>query len=413
MGSGAAATDVRDCKIAPHTLGCVFMKILPHVFSAAIAAFVAIPAAAEHPVLPEIRAAMEAQIAAGEIAGAVTVVGDEQRILHFDAVGSADVEANAKLQGDALFWVASMSKPITATALMMLAETGALCLDDDVSGHLPEFSGLKDANGEAVVVTIRQCLSHTSGLAEISGEEAKGVMDLASLTPLIAAKPVSFPPGSKWQYSQSSINTAARIVEVVSGMSFPDFLDRQIFRLLGMGDTAFYLSEEQAARVASSYARKASGTLEKVPVGFLEGKSPVSRDRYPRANGGLFSTAGDFARFSQMLLRGGELDGVRILKPESIAEMTSVQTGELTTGFTPGNGWGAGWCVVREPQGVSEVLSPDSFGHGGAYGTQWWIDPTKSRYYLLLVQRANFPNSDASEVRASFQKAAGAALDGE
>jgi CubicO group peptidase (beta-lactamase class C family) len=139
----------------------------------------------------------------------------------------------------------------------------------------------------------------------------------------------------------------------------------------------------------------------------------LSKDRYPRANGGLFSTARDFARFSQMLLRGGELDGVRILKPESIAEMTSIQTGDLVTGFTPGNGWGVGWCVVREPQGVSEALSPDSFGHGGAYGTQLWIDPAKSRYYLLLVQRANFRNSDASDVRWSFQKAASAAIDGE
>jgi CubicO group peptidase (beta-lactamase class C family) len=413
IGLEPPATDLRDCKIPPHTLGCVAMKTLPRLFFAALAAFMQTPAAAEHPVLPEIRAAMEARIAAGEIAGAVTVVGDEQRILHFDAVGSADLEADAKLQGDALFWVASMTKPITATALMMLAETGALCLDDDVSGHLPEFSGLKDADGKAVVVTIRQCLSHTSGLAEVSMEETREVTDLADLTPLIAAKPVQFAPGSKWQYSQSSINTAARIVEVVSGMSFADFLDRRIFSLLGMNDTTFYLSEEQAARVASSYARTAAGTLEKTPLGFLDGKSPVSKDRYPRANGGLFSTADDFARFSQMLLRGGELDGVRILMPESIAEMTSVQTGDLATGFTPGNSWGVGWCVVREPQGVSEALSPDSFGHGGAYGTQWWIDPTKSRYYLLLVQRANFPNSDASEVRKNFQNAASAALDGE
>jgi CubicO group peptidase (beta-lactamase class C family) len=219
---------------------------------------------------------------------------------------------------------------------------------------------------------------------------------------------VQFAPGSKWQYCQTGINTAARVVEVVSGQTFPEFLQQRLFTPLGMKDTSFYPNEQQAQRLATSYRRTEAGALEKVPLGFLGGKPVTSRDRYPLANGGLFSTAGDYALFCRMILRGGELDGRRYLKPESVKQMTSVQSGDLVTGFTPGNGWGLGWCVVRQPQGVSQALSPGSFGHGGAYGTQAWIDPLKQRIYLLLVQRANFPNSDASDVRQAFQQAAAA-----
>jgi CubicO group peptidase (beta-lactamase class C family) len=112
-----------------------------------------------------------------------------------------------------------------------------------------------------------------------------------------------------------------------------------------------------------------------------------------------------------MILNGGDLDGKRYVNPESVALMTSVQTGDLKTGFTPGNGWGLGWCVVREPQGVTAMLSPGTFGHGGAYGTQAWIDPVKKRAYILMIQRADFPNSDASDVRKAFQEAANSDLD--
>jgi CubicO group peptidase (beta-lactamase class C family) len=152
-----------------------------------------------------------------------------------------------------------------------------------------------------------------------------------------------------------------------------------------------------------------AGRSKATPIGFLGGKAPTSRDRFPAPNGGLFSTAPDYARFCRMVLRGGELDGKRYLKPETVKLMTTVQTDGLKTGFTPGNGWGLGWCVVREPQGVTATLSPGSFGHGGAYGTQAWIDPRAERVYILMVQRANFPNSDASEVRRGFQEAAAGA----
>jgi CubicO group peptidase (beta-lactamase class C family) len=220
---------------------------------------------------------------------------------------------------------------------------------------------------------------------------------------LYARRPLTFEPGAKWQYCQSSINTAARIVEVVSGESFPEFLEKRLFKPLGMNDTTFYLSESQLPRLAVSYRRTDSGELEASENFFLMGLSPTSRERFPAGNGGLFSTATDYARFCQMAAAGGEFGGRRYLSRVSVNLMTSVQTGDLKTGFTEGNGWGIGWCVVREPQGVTAMLSPGTHGHGGAYGTQAWIDPQMERIYILMVQRANFPNSDNSEVRKAFQ----------
>jgi CubicO group peptidase (beta-lactamase class C family) len=335
--------------------------------------------------------------------------GRPDGILHQDATGLADIAAEKPMRPDTIFWIASMTKPITATAILLLVDEGKLSVDDLVEKHIPEFSKLKAAGGSPAAVTIRHLLTHTSGMADITQEEAVKVTDLAGLMPLYAARPTTFKPGEKWAYCQSAINTAGRIVEVVSGMSFVDFLETRLFKPLGMKDTTFYLSTEQAARLAKSYKRAKDGSLEAAENFILLGKSATSRDRFPAANGGLFSTAGDYARFCRMILRRGELDGKRYLRPESVALMTSLQTADLKTGFTEGNGWGLGWCIVRAPQGVSAMLSPGSFGHGGAYGTQAWIDPRRQRAYILLVQRADFPNSDASEVRRVFQTTAAAA----
>jgi CubicO group peptidase (beta-lactamase class C family) len=224
------------------------------------------------------------------------------------------------------------------------------------------------------------------------------------------AKPVGFKPGSKWAYCQSGINTCGRIAEVVTGKPLDKLLKERLFDPLGMKDTTFYLTEEQLPRLARSYRRTEKGDLEETAIGFLNGKSPTNTDRFPAPNGGLFSTASDYARFCRLVLRGGEVAGKRYLKSETVKLMTTIQTADLKTGFTPGNGWGLGWCVVREPQGITAMLSAGSFGHGGAYGTQAWIDPVKKGIYILMVQRANFPNSDASEVRKGFQEAATGAL---
>jgi CubicO group peptidase (beta-lactamase class C family) len=303
-----------------------------------------------------------------------------------------------------------MSKPVLATLLLMLQDEGLLSVDDPVEKYLPEFKELKTVDGKPARITIRHLLTHSSGMGEITPDEARGCKTLADVIPLYVAKPVRFTPGSKWVYCQSGINTGGRIAEVVTGEPLDKLLQRRLFDPLGMKDTTFYLTEEQLPRLAKSYRRTNQGSLEAAAIGFLSGKSPTSRDRFPAPNGGLFSTASDYARFCQMVLRGGELDGKRYLKPETVKLMTTIQTGGLKTGFTEGNGWGLGWCVVRQPQGVTAMLSPGTFGHGGVYGTQAWIDPKLQRIYILMVQRANFPNSNASEVRRGFQEAASAAF---
>ena len=198
-------------------------------------------------------------------------------------------------------------------------------------------------------------------------------------------------------------------------MSFDEFLEKRLFGPLGMKDTTFYPSEEQKKRMVTAYAKK-EGALEAVPPRADFG----SKDRPPQGNGGLFSTAPDYARFCQMLLNGGSAGGKRILSAEALKFINTPQTGEIPTGFfqndTWGNrgknyGWGLGTCVLKEPhEGVAEVLSAGSFGHGGAWGTQAWVDPKKGVAYVLMVQRSNFPNSDGSDVRRAFQKAASEAV---
>lgn len=362
------------------------------------------------PAVAAISDRLRESIAAKEIAGAVTLVATPDRILHLDATGYASQNPVQPMETDAIFWIASMSKPVLGTLMLMLQDEGRLSVDDPVAKYLPEFKGLKTADGKPAPVTIRHLLTHTSGMGEITADQARDAKTLASVIPLYVAKPVAFPPGSRWAYCQSGINTGGRIAEVVTGEPLEKLLKRRLFDPLGMKDTTFYLSEQQLPRLAKSYRRTDKGVLEATDIRFLNGKSPTSLDRFPAPNGGLFSTASDYARFCQMVLRGGELDGKRYLKPESVQLMTTIQTAGLKTGFTDGNGWGLGWCVVREPQGITAMLSPGTFGHGGAYGTQAWIDPGTKRVYVLMVQRANFPNSDASDVRKGFQEAASKAF---
>ena len=341
-----------------------------------------------------------------EIAGAVTIVASRDAILDTSVVGQSSIEDAKPMQADSIFWIASMTKPITGVAVMMLEEENKLSLDAPVANYLPEFRELKDADGQSVRVTLKQLLTHSAGLSELKADEQAALKTLGELTQLVAKKPVQFPAGSKWQYSQTGINTAARVVEVVSGQSFPEFIQQRIFAPLGMRDTTFYLTKEQLPRLATSYRRTDDGQLQPAAIMLLADRSPTSTDRLPLANGGLFSTASDYVKFGQMLLAGGFYEGKRLLKVETVRKFSDVHSGDLKTGFTPGNAWGVGCCVVREPQGVTEHLSTGSFGHGGAYGTQAWIDPVKNRIYVLMVQRANFANSDASPVRAAFQAAA-------
>ena len=374
---------------------------------------------AAEPVLHGVGAAMQEMVAKNEIAGAVTVVVTKDKVLHLESTGLADVASKRAMTPDALFWIASMTKPVTGTAVLMLQDEGKLNVADPVAKYLPEFAALKTPSGKPANLTITQLLTHTSGLGEAGGDGAKNAKTLADLVPLWLAAPMQYEPGAKWKYTQSGINAAARIVEVVSGMSFDAFLQKRLFDPLGMKDTTFYPTDPQRDRLATSYAKnKDTSALEAAPPReFYEG----TRNRPPQGNGGLYSTAPDYARFCQMLLGGGARDGVRILSAEAMKFLSTPQTpAAMPVGFFQNNtfgqhgmkyGWGIGTSILRTPhEGVAAMLSPGTFGHGGAWGTQAWCDPVRGVAYVMMVQRANFPNSDASVVRGAFQQAAADAL---
>jgi CubicO group peptidase (beta-lactamase class C family) len=286
-----------------------------------------------------------------------------------------------------------------------------------VAKYIPEFASLKTPSGKPANLTLTQILTHTSGLGEASGPAAQAAKTLAELVPVWLDAKMQFEPGAQWKYCQSGINLAGRIVEVVSGLPFDTFLQQRLFNPLGMKDTTFYPTDAQKGRLALAYTKnKDTGELTPTPSRADYG----SRNRPPQGNGGLYSTPSDYARICQMLLNRGSLEGKRYLSEKAFKVLTAVHTGDLPTGFfqneTYGKrganyGWGIGTCILRTPhEGVPAMLSPGTFGHGGAWGTQAWIDPVKGVAYLLMVQRANFPNSDASDVRRAFQQAAVDAL---
>lgn len=359
--------------------------------------------------------ALSDQLESNEFSGAVTVVVGPEGILGMEAFGLADLKSARPMRKDSVFWIASMTKPMTAACVMMLVEEGKVSLDDPVSKHLPAFKGqklLKDGKqvDPARPVTVKDLLTHTSGLTAAYATPAgqpSDTLPLEKMCDFYAGQPLRYEPGSQWSYNNPGINTLGRIVEAVSGMPYSDFLESRLLEPLGMTSTTFWPDESELERRALPYAKdKDSGqlVLGKTHT-FREPYSDPSRTAIPA--GGLWSTGEDIAKFCRMMLNKGELEGRRVLKAETVALMTRNQLGDMPkVSFTPGMAMGLGFHVVREPQGVSESLSAGSFGHGGAHGTQMWIDPVRQRAYVLLVQRANFPNSDASEARRIFQKAA-------
>ncbi len=337
-------------------------------------------------------------VAARQVAGAVTLVARRGRIVHLEAAGKADIAAAREMSKDSLFAIASMTKPITAASVMILQDEGHLQLDDPVSKYIPAFklTTLADGRKPAREIIIRDCLMHTNGLVS----DQRNVGTLAETAELLAKSSLAFEPGSKWQYGPG-LSVAGRIVEVVSGKPFDQFLAERIFQPLDMKDTSFHPTAEQLQRLAKLYQPTADKKeLEPGSHWLFE----VSGATSPNPSGGLFSTATDVARFYQMVQNGGDLNGKRVLSADAVRQMTSVQSGDLQTGFGPGDGWGLGFCVVRQPQGATKMVSAGTFGHGGAFGTQSWDDPTREMIFILMVARQNF--SGGPDLRAEFQKLA-------
>jgi CubicO group peptidase (beta-lactamase class C family) len=325
-------------------------------------------------------------------------VARDGEIVSLEAVGKADMESGRPMAADSMFCIASMTKPIVATATLILQDEGRLSIDDPVSQYLPAFgdAALRD-EAASRQVTIRDLLTHTSGLT--GSQEVTG--SLAETADELARRPLAFQPGSRWAYSPG-LNVCGRVVEVLSGKSLDAFLADRLFRPLGMNDTTFDPAGDQRSRLVTLYRPgEAPGTLRPTSHWLTD-----FENHPPNPSGGLFSTARDMYRFYQMILDGGQLDGERVVSRDAVGQMTALQTAELRTGFTDGNGWGLGWCVVRQPQGVTAMLSPGTFGHGGAFGTQGWVDPVRDMICVLMIQRTGFGNSDGSEIRLRFQKLA-------
>jgi CubicO group peptidase (beta-lactamase class C family) len=367
--------------------------------------------------LGQIRERMQSYVDRKIMSGAVTAVGSKAGIAHLEAIGLLKIETKQPMPVDALFRIASMTKPITAIGIMILQEEGKLSVDDPVEKHLPEFRGQRivaSRDGDSVTlkkpsrpITIRDLLTHTSGLP---GGFPPGLSDLyqtrnrtlAEAVLVSSQQPLDFEPGSQWSYCNAGIDTLGRIIEVASGQSFEEFLTARVFRPLGMKDTTSFPTELQTPRIAGLYELK-NGELIAANRPIV---GPAQGAKHPIPAGGLYSTAADLAKLYQVMLNAGQVGSTRILSPESVRTMTRTQTGDLPCGFVPGMSFGFGWAVVKEPQGVTAMLSPGTFGHGGAFGTQAWIDPQQDVFVILMIQRVGLQNADGSELRKDLQQLA-------
>ena len=371
--------------------------------------------------LAEIPGQMQQFVDNKKIAGVVTLVAHNGQITSLEAVGLQNIEKNIRMQKNSIFRIASMTKPFAAAAIMMLSEEGKLQLDDPVKKYLPEFGDMwlvSEVTGEKAVltrpgrdITIRDILTHMSGLASLP--QNIPVSSIAEYTLLISQRPLQYEPGSKYRYSGSGITTAARIVEVISGQPYDVFLSERIFKPLGMEDTYFSLPEESLDRIAITYHPSAdSSDLENISLGVKPSEIPVNSIvhpdwyKFPRPEGGMFSTALDHYKWMQAIINKGIYNGNRILTEKSVLEMTKIQTDE----FAPGMSYGLGFRIVSNPTGVSSMLSRGTFGHGGAFGTQGWADPKTNTIYIVMIQRQGFPGGDSHEIRHTLQKIAAEAI---
>jgi CubicO group peptidase (beta-lactamase class C family) len=350
---------------------------------------------------------MRALVDAGRLAGSVTLIAVYGKISNIDCVGHADVAAGRPMRTDTLFWIASMTKPITAASVMILQDEGKLSVDDPVSKYLPEFGSVTVKGGGTPPrpITIKQLLTHTSGVASPAPFPEGANPTLAETVAAIAKEPLLFEPGSQWSYGLG-LSVAGRIVEVVSKTPFETFIEERITKPLGMNDTTFYPTAEQRKRIATLYEMD-KDTKKLVPAKqsptFINVDANAPR-KAPGPSGGLCSSALDYFHFLQMVLDGGELNGVRILSESAVEQMTSIQTGELQTRPDSGLGWGLGWSVVGRPQGATAKLDPGTFGHGGAFGTQAWVLPERGAVAIMLIGRSDM--GSANDIRAIFNDAA-------
>ena len=378
---------------------------------------------------------MNAKVEDGTMVGGMGVIARNGKIIYSQTYGQADREAGKAMTDDAIYRIYSMTKPITGVALMMLYEEGKFRLNDPIAMYIPEMANLQVAlstagtgivsdgttsttigSGDESLVgqtrkptrqpTIRDLMTHTAGLTygvfgntEVDQAYRKagllGDMDLKEFVTALGKLPLQYDPGSQWHYSVS-VDVQGYLVEVLSGMKFSEFLQQRIFGPLDMKDTAFKVNEGNKDRLTQLYKPKgvtvdnyfspATGSGLEVADAFISA-GYIYGGKFESGGAGLIATARDYLRFSQMMLNGGELDGVRILSPKTVDLMTTNHIGDMGLGFgRKGVGFGLDFAVVLNPGEVGEVSSAGEYNWGGAAGTRFWIDPQEQLIGLFMVQ---------------------------
>jgi len=362
--------------------------------------------------LAEIGALMQEHVDQKKLAGAVAVVARRGKIAYLKSVGKQDIEADIDMTSETIFRIASMTKPVTSVAVMMLYEDGAVRLTDPVSKYIPDFADVavlapNQQNREKIPakrpITIKHLLTHTSGLTYHWNRQLGPMYKEAGIThgllpddSVLAVKmkklariPLLHQPGEAWTYGLS-VDVLGRVVEVASGKTLEEFFEQRIFEPLGMDDTHFFIPSDKMARLAAVYAPKAGGGLKRLggepvvegPFAYRADHPYVGQRRYFSGGGGLCSTVGDYLRFSQMLLNGGELDGKRLLKVETVRLMTKDQVGKLSKG----QGFGLGFSVTRNAAEAAGLDCVGSFGWGGFWYTTFFVDPEKKLIGICMGQ---------------------------
>jgi CubicO group peptidase (beta-lactamase class C family) len=369
------------------------------------------------PRLERLRQVIQRHVEAGRISGGVAAVLRNGKAVPLAPVGQMDLESRRPMPPDAIFRIYSMTKPITSVAVMILVEEGRLRLSDPVSMHVPELAGrkvLRDPAGplDQLVpaereITVRDLLTHTSGLSaafmgtapiNAAYEALTGPLGRRKdLTPAayiagLGALPLVYPPGTRWNYGAST-DVLGHLVAVVSGKPFDVFLRERIFGPLEMRDTDFWVPADKLDRLTANYRTAEGGKLEVFDA--PPQSSYAAKPQFLSGGGGLVSTARDYARFAQMLLDGGELDGRRILSPKTIEYMTidHLTPGEREAPFlaiaAAGSGFGLGFSVVDDAAKHGRIGSTGSYGWGGAAGTHFWVDPQEKLACIVMVQNMN------------------------
>jgi CubicO group peptidase (beta-lactamase class C family) len=375
--------------------------------------------------LQRLRTVMQQYVDEGRIAGVVTFVARNGRVAHLEAFGKADVEAGVPMKKDTIFRVASQTKAFTSVAVMMLVEEGKIGLADPLSKYIPAWAKTTVAvpppagavAGTPVsavpakrAITIRDLLTHTAGIGYGDGIaaaqwKAAGVQGwyfadrsepVSAVVERMAALPMESQPGEKYVYGYNT-DILGVVVEKVSGVTLAEFVQKRITGPLGLLDTQFYLPPAQKDRLAAVYAAK-DGKIERATDPKTGQGHYVEGPRVAFAGGaGLLSTARDYGRFLQMMLNGGEIDGVRLLGPKTVELMTVNHVGTLFAERGPndvGRGFGLGFDVIEDLGKTGQHGSVGAFGWGGAYHTTYWVDPHEKMVALLMTQLLPAGNSD-------------------